>query len=201
MQIAEYEQRLNLLPMRLLCYLFNTARLNTLLAGLCFTTLLVSSCATSKADSVLDRTTTPEVSADAPAGVSEIRELKYHRVANDNTQETLHLQGQLFTKSSENGAVSIRPCGNCTVLLNTPSDTSTHVRLTTESDGYFVFNGRNQVYTLSLANPGYNPLDLGAITFEGQGVTTIRLINAAGNTQERFAVTKTGKEYSWMKTL
>lgn len=177
----------------------NASRPATLLAGFCFTALLYCSCATTKADAVLDRATTPEVSAEVPAGVSEIRELKHHKVAAENG--SLHLQGQLFTKTSENGTTRIRPCGNCTVLLNTPNDTSTHVRINTENDGYFVFNGRNQVYTLSLANPGHNTVDLGAITFEGEGITTIRLINAAGSTQERFAIVKTGKEYTWMKTL
>lgn len=187
--------------MRLRFCASHTVCRNALLAGIGFTALLISSCAATKPETVLDRAATPEVSAAAPAGVSEIRELKFHKVANENGHAALHLQGQLFTKSSEGGGIQIRPCGNCTVLLNTPNDTSTHVRLTTESDGYFVFNGRNQIYTLSLANPGHNPLDLGAITFEGEGITTIRLINAAGNKQERFAVIKTGKEYSWTKTL
>jgi hypothetical protein len=188
--------------MRLLFFFFNTARPNTLLAGVCFSACLLSSCATTaKTDAVLDRSATPGVSAEVPAEVSEIRELKFHKLPTVGKPATLRLEGQLFTKSSENGSIQIRPCGNCTVQLDTPSDTSTHVRITTESDGYFVFNGRNQPYTLSLANPGYNPLYLGAVSFEDQGVTTIRLINAAGNKQERFSIVKTGREYSWMKTL
>ena len=186
--------------MRLPSNPLHTLRPNALLTSICLAALL-SSCATTKPDAVLDRSATPEISAEAPADVSEIRELKFHKVPHESGHAALHLQGQLFTKSSVNGSIQIRPCGNCTVLLNAPGDTSTHVRLTTESDGYFAFNGRNQVYTLSLANPGHNSIDLGAISFEGEGITTIRLINAAGNKQERFSVTKTGKEYTWMKTL
>jgi hypothetical protein len=174
-------------------------RFHASVTTIAFAALLLGACATRKADAVLDRTVTPEIRADVPPTVSEIRELKYHKLGSEAGHETLHIRGQLFTKTAEGGTTQIRPCGGCVIQLNTPTDTSTHVRITTESDGYFTFNGRNSTYTISLANPGHNPLELGGIQFEQEGITTLRIINAAGNTPERFTVVKTGTEYSWSK--
>ena len=176
-----------------------THRFYASVTTIAFASLLLSACAVRKADAVLDRTVVPEVMADVPATASEIRELKFHKLGSEAGHETLHIRGQLFTKSTEGGTTRISPCSNCVVLLNTPSDTSTHVRVTTESDGYFVFNGRNGTYTINLANPGHNPLQLGAVEFQQQGITTLRIINAAGNTPERFTVTKNGELYTWSK--
>jgi hypothetical protein len=164
-----------------------------------FAAFLFSACATRKADAVLDRTVAPEVRADVPATASEIREVKYHKLGSEAGHETLHIRGQLYTKSTEGGTTRIQPCSSCVIQLNTPNDTSTHVRITTESDGYFVFNGRSGTYTISLTNPGHNPLQLGAIEFQQQGITTLRIINAAGSTPERFTVTKNGELYTWSK--
>jgi hypothetical protein len=161
--------------------------------------LLFSACATQKTDNVLDRTAVPELRNDVPADASEIRELKFNKLGSESGHQTLHLRGQLFSKTTESGAAQIKPCGGCTILLNTASDTSIHVRITTESDGYFAYNGTNLTYSLSLENPGHNPLYLGAISFEKEGITTLRLINAAGSKPERFAIVKTGTEYTWSK--
>lgn len=89
----------------------------------------------------MDRTVIPEVKAAAPAGVSKIREIKFHYLHQKDRHRDLHLAGQLFTKSSEGVATQIRPCAGCTVILRGLKDTSTVARLKTESDGYFFFPG------------------------------------------------------------
>lgn len=158
-----------------------------------------SSCAIAKRDQALNRSYAPEARAGVPIGVSEIRELQFNKLSSENTREVLYLAGQVFTKSLVGGQAQIVPCGGCIVLLRTPDDTSTRVRILTEKDGYFEFHGRNQTYSISLDNPEMNRMDLGNVDFEKNGITTLRIISAEGNTPEHFVVTKTGLTYTWAR--
>ena len=167
-----------------------------LLIGVLF---FFSSCAIAKKDQALNRSYAPEARAGVPANVSEIRELQFNKLSSENNREVLYLAGQLFTKSLVGSQVQIVPCAGCIVLLRTPDDTSTRVRIQTEKDGYFEFQGKNQTYSISLDNPEMNRMDLGNVDFEKNGITTLRIISAEGNTAEHFVVTKTGVKYTWVR--
>lgn len=158
--------------------------------------ILWMSCGTGKA---LDRTIRPEVRVEVPAGSSEIREVDFRRLRSESGHEDLHLSGQLFIKSEQDGRTQIRPCGGCRIRLTTTADTSLTANMTTLRDGYFEFNGKVLPYTLTLAIAGMNPLVLENIELQREGLTILRVINAAGNTPERFRLTKTGDLYSWDK--
>lgn len=166
------------------------------LAALLLMAVLWMSCSTEK---VLDRTFRPEVRAEVPVTSSEIREVTFRKLNRESGPEALHLTGQLFTKSEEDGRTQIRPCGGCVIRLTTTADTSLVATMTTLSDGYFVFNGKAFPYKLTLVNAGMNPLVLENLELEREGNTTLRVINAAGNTPERFRLMKTGDLYSWDK--
>lgn len=83
--------------------------------------------------------------------------------------------------------------------MRAPNDPSLRVRLITHKDGFFTFNGTNQPYTISLQNKGLNDIDLGTLSFETGGVTTLRIINAVGSSEEQFTITRIGTEYRWQK--
>ena len=157
----------------------------------------VISCAPVQQAQVMDRTSVPAVDPAIGDSQSEIRELKYTRMRDENDHKDLHITGQLFTKNISNGTSKITPCSNCMVQLTTPADTSVRINLTTESDGYFSFEGRNAGYVITMNNAGHNRVVIGPITFQSEGITSIRIINAAGSANEKFIVTKTGKQYNW----
>lgn len=156
--------------------------------------LLWMSCATEKH---LDRTFRPEVRGEVPVSSSEIREVTFRKLRSESGHEALHLTGQLFIKIDEGGQTQIKPCAGCRIRLTTTADTSLSANMTTLGDGYFEFNGKVLPYTLTLTNAGMNPLVLENIELEREGYTIIRVINAAGNTPERFRLTKNGTLYSW----
>lgn len=166
------------------------------LAFLLLLSALWMSCGTGK---VLDRSFRPEVREEVPATSSEIREVTFRPLRNASGPEALHLTGQLFTKNEEGGRAQIRPCAGCVIRLTTTADTSLFATMTTLRDGYFVFHGKAFPYTLTLANAGMNPLVLENIELLREGNTIIRVINATGNTPERFRLTRTGELYSWDK--
>ena len=165
-----------------------------------FSIALVLSCGTVKQAEVLDRSVRPEVVAGVPAAASEIREIQFHKVPGEAGHEVLHLRGQLFTKTaSGGGSVQIAPCSGCVIRLTSDSDTTVTANLTTKADGYFEFNGRALPYTFTLNNPGMNPLVIESVAFDKEGVMTMRIIQAAGATPERFRVTRSGDAYTWSK--
>ena len=166
------------------------------LASLLLLSALCMSCGTGK---ILDRTFRPEVRAEVPVTSSEIREVTFRPLKNASGPESLHLTGQLFTKSEKGDGTQIRPCAGCVIRLTTTADTSLSATMTTLPDGYFAFHGKAFPYTLSLATPGMNPLVLENIELQREGNTIIRVINAAGYTSERFRLTRTGALYSWDK--
>lgn len=158
------------------------------------------SCGTTKEASVLDRSWRPEVIAGVPAGTSEIREVKYHKANSEIGHEVLHLRGQLFTKKeSGGGSMQISPCSGCVIRITTPEDTTIAANLTTAEDGYFEYNGKVVPYTFTINNDGMNPLVIEAATFDKEGFMTMKIIQAAGSTPERFRVTKSGDVYNWTK--
>ena len=159
----------------------------------------LGACGTAKEtpETVMDRAALPEVRADVPAAVSEIREIKFNHLHKEDAHKDLHLAGQLFTKSGEGGAVQIRPCAGCTVVLRGIKDTSTVARLTTANDGYFSFHGQRAAYSLITMNPGMNRVELDHLEFDTEGVTTIKIVNANGGAVERFRVSKSGTNYTW----
>jgi hypothetical protein len=159
--------------------------------------IAVLSCTPAQPGQVMDRTSVPAPDPKIGQGQSEIRELRYTRIRGENDHKDLHITGQLFTKSASNGSSQITPCSNCIVQLSTPGDTSVRINLTTESDGYFSFEGRNAGYAITLNNAGHNRVEIGPIFFQSEGVTSIRIINAAGTSNEKFIVTKNGKQYNW----
>jgi hypothetical protein len=158
--------------------------------------ILWMSCGTGKA---LDRTMRPEVRAEVPVGSSEIREVAFRKLKSESGHEDLHLSGQLFIKSEQGGKTQISPCVGCRIKLTTTGDTTLTANMTTLRDGYFEFNGKVLPYTLTLAIAGMNPLVLENIELEREGLTILRVINAAGNKPERFRLTKAGDLYSWDK--
>lgn len=158
------------------------------------------SCATTKEVNVLDRSARPEVIAGVPAGTSEIREVKFHKTNSEIGHEVLHLRGQLFTKKeSGGGSVQISPCSSCVIHITTPGDTTISANVTTAADGYFEYNGKVVPYTFTLNNPGMNPLTIESVAFDKEGFMTMKIIQAAGATPERFRVSKTGEVYNWTK--
>lgn len=161
-------------------------------------TLLLLACGTSK---VLDRTFEPELRAEVPVTTSEIREVSFQELRSEKGHQDLHLSGQLFVKQGTGNKARIKPCSGCAIRLTTTADTSLSANLTTLKDGYFEFNGKVLPYTLTVSNKGLNPLVLENIELERGGMTILRIINAAGNTSERFQLTKTGRTYSWDKLL
>lgn len=152
---------------------------------------------TQKLNSFIDRSVVPPVNKEVPAATSEIRALQHHSINREG--EVLHLRGQLFTKRIINDSVQIKPCRQCILTMRTPNDRSLLVRLITRKDGFFTFNGTNQPYTISLQNEGLNDIDLGTLSFETGGVTTLRIINAAGSSAEQFTINHNGTEYRWQK--
>jgi hypothetical protein len=162
--------------------------------------LVFLSCGTTKETAVLDRSARPEVIANVPAGSSEIREVKFHKASSEIGHEVLHLRGQLFTKvASGGGSVQISPCGGCIINLTAPGDSTIAANLTTEADGYFEYNGKVQPYTFTLNRSGMNPLVIESVAMEKEGFMTLKIIQAAGTTPERFRVTKNGDIYTWTK--
>lgn len=158
------------------------------------------SCGTTREANVLDRGWRPEVMAGVPAGASEIREVKYHKTNSEIGHEVLHLRGQLFTKKeSGGGSVQISPCSSCIIRITAPGDTTIAANVTTAEDGYFEFNGKVVPYTFTLNNPGLNPLVIESVVLDKEGFMTLKIIQAAGATPERFRVTKTGDVYNWTK--
>lgn len=158
------------------------------------------SCGTTKDSTVLDRSARPEVVAGVPVGVSEIREVKFHRASSESGHQVIHLRGQLFTKKeSGGGSIQISPCGGCLIQLTSPSDTTITANLTTEADGYFEFNGKVLPYTFTFNSPGMNPLVLESVEFDKEGFMTMKIIQAAGTSPERFRITKSGDTYSWTR--
>lgn len=162
--------------------------------------VLFLSCGTAKQTAVLDRGARPEVIAGVPAGASEIREVKFHKTPGEIGHEVLHLRGQLFTKvASGGGSVQISPCGGCTINITTPGDTTIAANLTTEADGYFEYNGKVLPYTFTLNRSGMNPLVIESVAMDKEGIMTMKIIQAAGTTPERFRVTKNGDTYTWTR--
>lgn len=158
------------------------------------------SCGTAKEAVVLDRNARPEVVAGVPVSASEIREVKFHKVGSETGHQVIHLRGQLFKKvDSGGGSVQISPCGGCVIHLTSPGDTTITANLTTEADGYFQFNGKVLPYTFTLDNPGMNPLVLESVEFDKEGIMTMKIIQAAGSTPERFRITRSGATYSWSR--
>lgn len=154
-----------------------------------------AACATTKLEN-LDRNAIPQVNSNVAANVSEIREIKYYHDHKEDSHKDLHIAGQLFTKSQVNGISQIKPCGNCVIKLST-ADSTISANITTESDGYFSFHSENRTYILTIANPGHNQMQIGPMDFVSEGATVFKIINAAGNSSERFTVTRNDKNYTW----
>jgi hypothetical protein len=161
-------------------------------------TILLFACGPSK---VLNRAFEPELRSDVAVTTSEIREVAFQQLRSEKGHQDLHLSGQLFVKQGVGNKARIKPCSGCSIRLTTTADTSLSANLTTLKDGYFEFNGKVLPYTLTVSNKGLNPLVLENIELEREGMTILRIINAAGNTSERFRLTKTGRVYSWDKLL
>lgn len=161
--------------------------------------LMALSCGTAKEANVLDRNTRPEVLAGVPAASSEIREVQFHKVGSEAGHEVLHLQGLLFTKNNTGGSTQISPCRGCALQLTSPADPTITANLTTGEDGFFEFNGKILPYTFALNNPGMNPLVIESVAFQKAGIMTMKIIQATGNTPERFRVSRTGDSYTWAK--
>jgi hypothetical protein len=175
-------------------------RLPSRLALFLLSAALMLSCGTTRNTTVLDRSARPEVVAGVPAGASEIREVKFHKAASESGHQVIHLRGQLFTKKeSGGGSVQISPCGGCVIQLTSPSDTTITANLTTAADGYFEFNGKILPYTFTLKTPGMNPLVLESVEFDKEGFMTMKIIQAAGSSPERFRITKSGDTYTWIR--
>lgn len=148
---------------------------------------------------MLDRTDVPQVINDVPAGVSEIREVKFNSAGSEIGHEVLHLRGMLFTKSVAGGNTQITACGGCTIRITTPDDTTITANVTTHKDGYFEYNGKILSYTLMLDNPGMNPVVIESVPFQKEGFVTMKIVQAAGSTPERFRITRAGNNYTWEK--
>lgn len=161
--------------------------------------LFLLSCTTAKETNVIDRTAIPEVINGVPGEVSEIREVKFNSASSESGHEVLHLQGMLFTKSSTGVKTQITPCGGCVVRISTPEDTTISASLTTHKDGYFEYNGKLLSYTFTLDNPGMNPVIIESVPFQKEGFMTLKIVQAAGSTPERFRIKKDGNAYTWAK--
>jgi hypothetical protein len=149
--------------------------------------------------SILNRSALPELRKDIAADVSEIRELKFNKVVSEAGHDDYHLQGQLFTKSVNNGGVQIAPCSACVVNISFVADTSNKVNMVTERDGFFKVHMKGSQYTITINNAGMNPMKLENIEPLSGGITTLKIINAIGSTTEQFMVLRQGQEYTWNK--
>ena len=154
------------------------------------------SCTPSRIEKVMKRDVLT-VDAHISNNVSEIRELKYTEVSREKKHKDLHINGQLFIKTVEASQVNIKPCSGCIVTMLTPNDTSVRINMTTENDGFFSFHGKNQPYSFLIKNDGLNNIILNPISFNSGGITTIKIINALGSSDEQFSVIKDGSNYSW----
>jgi len=162
--------------------------------------LLFISCTISKEAKLIDRTAVQETRTNAPVNESEIRELQFNSHPEKVGHKDLRINGQLFTKKVVDGAAEIKPCGGCVVMLTTPSDSSVKVNMTTEKDGFFSFHGQAVNYSVLINNPGFNRIKIGNVSFETGGVTTFKIINAAGSGTDNFIVVKNGPDYTWTKS-
>lgn len=160
---------------------------------------LFLSCTIHKEGKLINRTASQEVSYNVPANESEIRELKYNSHPNKIGHKDLRINGQLFTKKLVDGNAQIRPCEGCAIILTTPNDGSVKVNMTTEKDGFFSFHGQSTIYSVFINNPGFNQIKIGNISFETEGITTFKIINAVGNRMDSFTVVKNGLDYTWTK--
>ena len=170
-----------------------------ILLSLPFVLFICASCAIRSADQVVDRNKIPQVASGVAASTSEIRELKFNKVAGESGHKDLHIRGMMFTKKPNGGSGEIVPCSGCTVMLKGISDTSVVIRMTTESDGYFTFHGESGNFLMTLQNHGHNTMILEPIQFDAGGVTSMVLVNASGNASERFRITHSNKVYTWVK--
>jgi hypothetical protein len=161
--------------------------------------IVLASCAFRSADQVVDRKFTPQVVTGVPANVSEVRELKFNKVVGESSHKDLHVRGRIFSKSEAGGVTEIKPCSGCMVVLQGLKDTSVHVRITSEPDGYFSFHGEHTSYGLMSSNPGLNTVVLDQVDFDAGGVTSIILVNATGEATERFRVTKNERTFTLTK--
>lgn len=148
--------------------------------------------------SSINRASMPELNASVPIGTSELLDVRHFEEKNHG-HEDLYFSGQLYTKAISNGSPQLRPCSGCIVSLTTKLDTSTRIRMTTESDGYFEFHGKSASYSLSLNIPGFNPIVVEPLDLGIGGRNHIVLINAAGGSTERFSVSRNNKEFNWKK--
>lgn len=161
--------------------------------------LVTLSCSTVKEADVLDRKAVPAVDYGVPDGTSEIRELKFHKTAREAGHEVLHLRGILYTKSGKGDNTRITPCGGCVIRLSSASDTTITANLTTETDGFFSFNGKLLPYTFVVSGPGMNSLVIEGMESQKEGITTLKIVQASGNASERFRITKSGDLYTWTR--
>lgn len=161
--------------------------------------LIFISCSIFKEGELIDRSALQEIRPNSPANESEVREIKFNNHANQYGFKDLYINGQLFTKSVVNGNTEIRPCAGCLVILTTPSDSSVRVNMTTEKDGFFSFHGQTTIYSVFINNSGFNRIKIDNVSFETGGITTFKIINAAGTGIDSFIVSKNGPEYTWSR--
>jgi len=161
--------------------------------------LIFPSCTVYKEGELIDRSAVQEISLRTPANESEIREIKFNNYANQYGFKDLYINGQLFTKSVVDGDIEIRPCAGCLVILTTPSDSSVKVNMTTEKDGFFSFHGQATIYSVFIDNSGFNRMKINNVSFETGGITTFKIINAAGTGIDNFIISKNGPDYTWSR--
>jgi hypothetical protein len=164
------------------------------------TACILFACATVNRDKFLDRNAVPELRTDVPANASEIRELKFHGMVEEEGHKDVHLKGQLFTKSQVGSSTQIRPCSGCVIGLRGTNDTTNRANLTTQPDGYFEFNGAIDFNTIRVTIPNHNQLEISNVNLTHGGISTIKLIVAAGSSKERFMVSKNENAFTWTKT-
>lgn len=178
----------------------NRSLWNLIASGMIVLTAMVFfACATVKRDEYLDRNAIPEVRAEVPANISEIRELKFHGLGEEVGHKDVHLKGQLFTKSQVGGRTQIKPCSGCLIGLRGPNDTANRANLTTLPDGYFEFNGAIDFNKILVTAPHHNQLEISNVNLTFGGISTLKLIVAAGSTKERFMVAKNENEFTWSR--
>lgn len=172
---------------------------STLLLSLIVTSgaTISSSCVSRKPTESTERKRTLPLNANVPANVSELREVKYSHSHKEDGDKDVHIIGQLFKKTVVNGVQQISPCSSCIIHLDTPTDTSIHINLTTEWDGYFTYHGKSMPYSLSVNMPGYNRIEIGAIEFIPEGKTSLLIVNGTGGGATRFTLTKNENSYTW----
>lgn len=152
------------------------------------------SCATSKSHTEA----IPEIMPGISETTSEIRELKHVNKAEEG-HEVLNLTGHLYIKRSENGAVRILPCRNCSIIFRTANDTTTKGNMRTNENGEFAFNGLKSIFSFVLINEGLNKIEINGIDFNKGGKNSMVIVNAAGNETETFDVHKEGEEFRWIR--